>query len=153
VFCEQLADMLTQSYTLISKVEESMVHSAKKFNLSINEVHLLEVLGKGEETGRTISDIAAQLSVTLSSVTIAVNKLGKKGYVVKRRDPSDKRLVYVQLTDQGRRVNRLHRRFHRSMAYNIARDFSDEERDILLSSLSKMNLFLGKKVKKLEDNK
>lgn len=153
MFCEQLAEMLEQSYTLISKVEESMVNNAKKFNLSINEVHLLEVLGKGEEGGRTISDIAAQLSITLSSVTVAVNKLGRKGYVIKRRDPSDGRLVYVQLTDQGRRVNRLHKRFHRSMAYNIARDFSDQEKEIILSSLSKMNLFLAKKVKKLEDNK
>lgn len=153
MFCEQLADMLSQSYMLISKVEESMVSNAKKFNLSINEVHLLEVLGKGEEGGRTISDIAAQLSITLSSVTVAVNKLGKKGYVIKRRDLSDGRLVYVRLTDQGRRVNRLHKRFHRSMAYHIARDFSEQEKDVLLSSLYKMNLFLGKKVKKLEGNK
>lgn len=153
MFCERLSEMLEQSYTLISKVEESMVNHAKKFNLSINEVHMLEVIAKGGEKGRTISDIAAQLSITLSSVTVIVNKLGKKGYVSKCKDPSDGRVVYVRLTDQGIRVNRLHRRFHRSMAYNIAQGFSEQEKEILLDSIDKMNLFLGKKVEKLEGNK
>lgn len=154
MFYEQLSQVLEESYTLISKVEASMVVSkSKQLNLSINEVHMLEVIGKGPESGRTISEIAAALNITLSSVTIAVNKLEKKQYVVKRRDTEDGRVVYVQLTPSGQHVNRLHKRFHRNMAASIAKEFTEEEKVVLLSSIQKMNSYLKHKVEIMEANK
>ena len=151
MFYEQLSDVLELSYKLISKVEESMVHSATRLNLTINEIHLLEAIGQGEEKGMPVSDIASALSVAPPSVTVAVKKLEKKGYVTRERDEVDGRVVNVRLTFDGIRVNKVHRRFHRSMATKIAQDFSEEEKQILLCGLDKMNRFLKQKVEKLED--
>lgn len=46
---------------------------------------MLQAIGKNKEKGRTISELASERYITLSSVTIAVNKLARKGYVLKPR--------------------------------------------------------------------
>ena len=48
-----------------------MVENAKKLDLSLAEVHMLQAIGKNKEKGRTISELAAERYITLSSVTIA----------------------------------------------------------------------------------
>ena len=115
MFCQNLIEGLEDAYNLITVVEEAMVENAKKLNLSLTEVHMLQAVGKNQEKGRTISELAAQRYITLSSVTIAVNKLAKKGYVTKTKAQKDGRVVYVRLTEQGKRVDRLYRRFHQGI--------------------------------------
>lgn len=153
MFLEQLSEVLSESYTLMSRVEESMVNCTKTLNLTISEIHMMEIIGKGNTKGKTITEIAAELSVTLSSVTVAVNKLEKKKYVVKHRDDADGRMVYVQLTSSGDRIYRLNKRLHRNLAVNIARGFSEQEKEILLKGIIKMNSFLRRKAEKLEGNR
>jgi DNA-binding MarR family transcriptional regulator len=149
-FSEELSGVLADAYTLISKVEESMVGTSKNFNVTINEVHMLEVVGRGGDKGRTISEIAMELSITLASVTVAVKKLAQKGYVEKSRCDKDGRVVYVRLTEEGKRIDRIHRRFHRNMAYSIAQGFNDAEKEVLLGGILKMNRFLKHNVEKME---
>ena len=78
-FCDRLNFVLEQSYSLFSRVEQNTLMRSKRFNLSISELHLIEVINKNPIRGRLIGDIAGELMITPSSVTIAVNKLVKKG--------------------------------------------------------------------------
>lgn len=84
-FCDRLNFVLEQSYSLFSRVEQNTLMRSKRFNLSISELHLIEVINKNPIRGRLIGDIAGELMITPSSVTIAVNKLVKKGYAVKKK--------------------------------------------------------------------
>ena len=103
MICQNLVEELEEAYTLITVVEEEMVENAKKLDLSLAEVHMLQAIGKNKEKGRTISELAAERYITLSSVTIAVNKLARKGYVLKTKAQRDGRVVYARLTEQGER--------------------------------------------------
>ena len=103
-FSTQLNVLLVDTFNSILRMEESMLKSAGGANLSIGEMHLLEAVGKGDPEGCTISSLARERSVTLPSVTVAVNKLVKKGYVEKQRCEEDSRSVRVRLTQQGRRA-------------------------------------------------
>ena len=85
LFEHKLNELLVDTYRQISKIEEQAIHQTGRTDLSINELHLLEAVGKGSEKGRTISDLAQEQGITLPSVTAAVNKLAKKGYVEKSR--------------------------------------------------------------------
>ena len=118
MFYEELSDALEGVYDLLDKVESTMI-STQTLNLSINEIHLLEAIGQGEEAGTPVGGVAERLSITPASVTVAVNKLEKKGYVTKSKSQADARVVYVRLTPKGMSVNRVHRRFHRNMAAGI----------------------------------
>ena len=153
MICQNLVEELEEAYTLITVVEEEMVENAKKLDLSLAEVHMLQAIGKNKEKGRTISELAAERYITLSSVTIAVNKLARKGYVLKAKAQRHGRVVYARLTEQGERVDRLYRRFPQSLAHNMVEGFSEEEKQVLLKGIGRLNNFLQHRIEKMEASK
>ncbi len=62
-----------------------------------------QVLTKIKETGerKSISEIAAELGLFLSTTTTICNRLSKRGFTTSRKNPDDKRATAVCLTDQG----------------------------------------------------
>ena len=152
-FSSRLNDLLVDTFRSILKVEEQMLQKHLTLNLSISEMHLIESVGKGEDQGLTISSIAEDLSISMPSVTVAINKLQSKGYVEKTRSGADSRMVYVKLTRNGRRVDAVHRRFHEAMVAGIAEGLSEEERDMLTEGIVKLNVFFKTKLKPEENGK
>ncbi|MFW0796313.1 MarR family transcriptional regulator [Gordonia sp. CPCC 205515] len=53
---------------------------------------------------RTAGDLAKQTLVTTGGLSLRVNRLEVAGLVVRERDAADARVVYVRLTDDGRRL-------------------------------------------------
>lgn len=146
-FSNQLNELLVDTYHLILKVEEQELKNTGKIDLSLNEMHVIEAVGPDLE-GKTISDIAAKLSITLPSVTVAINKLVKKGYVEKVRGEQDGRTVLVTLTKRGKKMYSVHRYFHEQMIRNISADFTNDEKETLLNGFLKLNEFFKQRVSK-----
>lgn len=140
-FHESLNDLLIGAFRSVLKIEEQMLRNMGQLHLSISEMHLLEAVGKGGEQGRTVSETANELSLTLPSVTVAVSKLEKKGLLIKSKSRDDKRAVSLSLTGLGEKVNRVHQHFHENMVKSIARDMSEEEKDALLKGMKRLNLY------------
>ncbi len=149
-FYNKFTQVLENSYTLFSKVEQNMLIKSKRFNLSISEIHMIEAINRNPVEGKLIGELANDLMITPSSVTIAVNKLVKKGYVVKMRGLSDGRQTYVKLTQEGKHVDRIHKRFHKSLAKSITSGMTSNEKCLLLDCINRMNEFLNVRVKKME---
>ena len=60
------------------------------------------VLKKINEKGRmTVSEVAEELGVSLSAITALVNRLVNNSMVVRTRDQTDRRLVWLEATEQG----------------------------------------------------
>ena len=137
----ELDDVLTSTYRSIVKVEATMLKSLSASDLTIGEMHMLESIGR-DKAGSTITDIALNQGVTLPSVTTAIQKLVRKGYVVKEKSATDARSVRVVLTGMGRRAQVAHRYFHRQMVKAVTRDMTGEQRDVLLEGLKKLDAFL-----------
>lgn len=147
-FCSRLGEVFTQSYTLFNRVEQNMLSRSKRLDLSISEMHLIEVINKNPLRGRMVGEIANELMITPPSVTSAVNKLEKRGYVVRKKSLEDGRQVYVTLTDKGKHADRMHKRFHKSMAKSIADGMTHKEKNILLGCIDRMNAFLTDRIQK-----
>lgn len=145
-FSRELNDLLVKTFWSILKVEEQTLKADSHVNLSINELHLIESVGKADARGRTISDIAADLDIARPSVTVSINKLVEKGYVHKRKDETDGRMVYVTLTDDGNKVNHVHNYFHQQMVRDISKSLEESEKHVLLHGLTKLNAFFQHKV-------
>ena len=143
---EQLNDLIVDAYRSILRVEETILKRSDNIDLSINEMHMLEAVGKGKNKPKTISEIAEDLGITLPSVTVAINKLVKKGYVEKLRGEEDGRIVYVTLTKQGKKIDSVHRYFHESMVRSIISGMSEQEQQVLYQGILKLDLFLKKKI-------
>jgi DNA-binding MarR family transcriptional regulator len=150
-FSAQLNEILVDTFRCILKVEERAIRNSVKVDLSISEMHLIESVGKKGSPGSTIGDIAGDLSITPPSVTVAINKLMKKGYVRKVRSENDGRVVHVMLTALGKRIDAVHRYFHESMVRSVTRELSEEEKDAMFKGIKKLNAFFKKKLVSLED--
>lgn len=146
-FNKELNDILVDTFKTITKIEEISIKRAGH-DLSVSEVHILEAAAEDQGQGRTISDIAEDLRITLPSVTVAINKLVKKGYVSKVRDENDGRRVYVFLTDKGMQMDRVHRFFHKKLVSNIASGLTESEKESLYAAMQKMNGFFEKRLTK-----
>lgn len=146
-FEEQLNEVIVDTYRSILRVEENILKRPDQTDLSISEIHMLEAVGKGKDRRRTISELAEVLNITLPSVTVAINKLMKKGYVEKVRGEEDGRIVYVSLTRQGRRIDSAHRYFHESMVRSIIRDMTESEMQALYKGVMKLDTFLKEQLK------
>ena len=93
----ELNDLLVNTYQNVAKVESCMLTSQQN-DLSIAELHILECVGRGQGGACSISRIAQAMEITLPTVTVAVKRLEKKGYVVKNKDENDGRVTRVELT-------------------------------------------------------
>ena len=141
-FLIELNELLVGTYQSIVEVEERMLRDLSNSRLTITEMHVLECIGQGAETGRTVSDIAQRLRITPPSATVSIKRLESKGYVVKDRCAADARRVYVRLTREGRRAEVAHRYFHRQMVRAIADTMDAAERRALLKGIKKLDAFL-----------
>lgn len=67
-----------------------------------SQAYLVSLL---EKEGRVrMSRLAESLQLTGGAVTSASDKLLERGFVTRTRDAEDRRVVYLELTDEGRHV-------------------------------------------------
>lgn len=138
-FERELSEKLAEVYRSVTKLEENALKEGN-INLTIAEVHLVCILSS-YENGKTISEIAALLDVTRPTATVAVNKLVKKGYVEKTVGLKDGRQVTVKLNTDGKKITILHKKCQRDVIKKLGQDFTDDEREILIRAINKLNVF------------
>jgi DNA-binding MarR family transcriptional regulator len=70
--------------------------------LSRHQASILDHLDEHDPT--TLNQLAAHLGVTPATMSVTVDRLEQKGYVVRLRDAADRRRVQLRLTSAGVRV-------------------------------------------------
>ncbi len=125
--------VLWKANKAIEKVDRA---SIAETGLHLSDFTIMEVLlHKGP---LPISVIGEKVLLTSGSMTAAVNRLEKKGYVRRIQDTSDGRCFYVHLTAQGRAVIRPAFERHRKNLETLAAVLTAEERDELVRLLKKI---------------
>lgn len=140
LFEKEFNELIVDTFHLILKEEMKFIKSLTNYDVSAREIHLIENVGK--QDGRIIiSDLADALQITLASITVMVNKLETQGYLLKKKDESDARLVRLSLTEKGRETDKRHSDFHSNMVKKIMAGLTDFEKDILAGAVKKLNGF------------
>ncbi|GAH78275.1 unnamed protein product, partial [marine sediment metagenome] len=71
-------------------------------DISLPEIFVLGQLSSNEKPA--MSELGRSISMDLSTLTRTVDKLVKKEFVARKRDPEDRRMVRVALTAKGRKL-------------------------------------------------
>ena len=137
---QQVNDYLTSIFNNILVVEEVSLRGSRFKDISIKEMHTIDVIGKFPEA--TPSKVSKELMVTLGTVTTSLNNLERKGYIERIRSDQDRRVVYLHLTKKGRLLHRLHKRFHKAMVERIIDGMSPEEKKVMGRGLTNLYQFL-----------
>lgn len=136
-----LNEMLVSLFNHVMDVESQAVITEEYKDITNNDMHIIEAVGVEEK--RKMSEVAGRLSVTQGTLTINVTALESKGYVVRERSESDKRVVYVTLTERGRKAFFHHRDFHKEMIKAVVVGLDDEEKRLLYKCLVKLDAFFS----------
>lgn len=127
----------------ILTIEQSALREGSLNDLSVTEIHTIEAIGM--YVSRNMSEVAGDLNITVGTLTKAISNLVKKGYVERKRSEEDKRVVKVALTKRGKLAYRIHGRFHREVVRQTISGLNEQERDVLVEALEKLNIFLKEK--------
>jgi len=146
-----LNQVLVHLFNDILKVEERTLAQGPYSELTVTDMHTIEAIGQTQS--RNMTSIAKDLSITVGTLTIAINHLVKKGYVQRFRGTKDRRVVLVSLTQLGKDAFRHHMAFHDRMVKEIISQLDITELDILVSSLQKVELFFKNEKKQLVKDK
>lgn len=134
------------TFNRILYLEEQWIKHAGLDDLTISEMHMLVAIGDREN--KSMSSVAEQASLTNGTVTTMVKKLERKGYVARRQDEADKRVVRVGLSDSGRQVLSLHQAFHDDMVTHIMGGLEAHERETFLQMIDRLNIYFADLAKK-----
>ena len=113
---ETVNDVLVNLFNEIMDIEERALITPEYKDISVNDMHVIEAVGI--RNPRSMSAIAKDLSVTVGTLTIAVNHLVKKGY-----------------------INHHHRMFHERMVMSVLKGLDRQETETLTKALSHLQDF------------
>ncbi|MDO5410921.1 MAG: MarR family transcriptional regulator [Lachnospiraceae bacterium] len=133
--------ILVHLFREINNLEEKAIITDEFKDITNNDMHVIEAIGLNDE--KNMSTIAGSLSVTVGTLTTAMNSLVKKGYVVRRRGEKDKRVVYISLSEKGKKAYLHHEKFHKEMIDAALQRLDSEKTEVLVQVLKDLAEFLS----------
>ncbi len=131
-------ELFRKLFDKYNKLESKKFFSKTLDDLTVIEINTIVVIGHGEED-KKMSEIANTLGVTFGTPTVTVDRLIKKGYVVRRRDKEDRRQVFISLSETGKDVFDSIIMIRNILAEKIYGILSEDERKALINILSSLN--------------
>lgn len=134
---DTLNELLVKLFKNIMEIEEKCLITEEFKDISVNDMHIVEAVGMEEL--KSMSTVAKLMSVTTGTLTKSIDGLSDKGYVRRVRGKKDKRVVFVALTEKGKKAFYHHEAFHREMISHIQDGLSDQEVPVLIYAMAKLN--------------
>jgi DNA-binding MarR family transcriptional regulator len=84
----------------------------------------------------TLNDLARHMGVTAATMSLAIDRLERKGYAARLRDGPDRRHVHVRLTPAGVRVRDASSVLDPPRVEALLARLTDDERDVAIRGLA-----------------
>lgn len=134
----ELESLLTNMFR---NLKENHVKDASEVNLSMPQFVCLFVISK---LGKfKMSELASHLALSYASATNLINRLVESELVHRYDDPTDRRLVMVELTPKGKELSDFIRDKHRKIFYKNCSKLSDDQIGTLMEGLKLLTQVLA----------
>ncbi|NLJ30729.1 MAG: MarR family transcriptional regulator [Clostridiales bacterium] len=139
---------LVNVFNEILRTEEASLKTGAYKNLSVREMHVIEAVCFAQKNhSNTASEIANSQNVTAGTLTTTIGTLERKGFVFRRHDQRDRRVVRIFPTEKGKNANEIHQQFHHEMVSSIMSALSEEETLVFVKGLGAVQRFFETKPK------
>ncbi len=123
-------------HNLLKKIHDYINYNSEELaKLNPIDLQILEIIGNGRV--RTIKEIKKTLLVSGSTLTSAINRLEKKGFLKRLINDEDKRSYGLQVTEKGVSINENHEKVDRNIAIKILNCFENEDMKVEMISILK----------------
>jgi DNA-binding MarR family transcriptional regulator len=107
-------------------------------DLCLSKTELMTLL-QVERNGEIImSQIANYINIPMSTATGVIDRLVRKGYMERTRSESDRRIVAIRLTGEGKRLAEEIKGSLLGFAAQVLNELTDDEKELLLRIISKV---------------
>ena len=120
----QLSNILVEFYEKFSSWEHAVVEDS---GFSLSQMHAIEIFG--HHGPLKMKALAEKIGITTGSLTVAIDKLEKRGVVARKANPDDRRSYVIELTDAGKEIQQEHSRYHLNMTQECTAGFSESDKD------------------------
>ncbi|SFI54126.1 DNA-binding transcriptional regulator, MarR family [Bacillus sp. 71mf] len=127
---EALILNLSTSFRRMLRLLQSDINELFSEHMPWNEFSVLRALYW--KSPQMASQIASEVNVTSSHITAVTDRLARKGLVMRKRSNSDRRIVYLEITDSGREVAEKLENVRKEYYREKFQDWSDEEIEMAL---------------------
>lgn len=104
--------------------------------ISSSRYELLHQLYETEEINQ--STLQKAINIDSAAITRHLKQLEENGMVTRRRNPTDNRVIFVRLTDEGRKQIVSYKKEKISFVNQMLHDFKPEELESLSDMLNRM---------------
>jgi DNA-binding MarR family transcriptional regulator len=125
--------LIHQIHRLMSRIENSLIADLSLTDKKNSVLHALTNFKKPVP----VNDIAKWLDRNSNGISMLINRMGKDGFITKKRDMADQRVVRVEITQKGRRYFEKSKKGIDDAIKDIFCDLNEEE-------LEKMSILLQK---------
>lgn len=140
-----------KAFVVLMKASKSVQEQIKKDisnrGMRPSDFEILEALyHKGRLTVREVSEAVL---INTGSITYVIDKLEKRGLIERRNCKDDRRVVYIHITDEGKKLMDEIFPEHQRVIETMLHDISDEEKTIIIDVLKRV----GRKAQEMTDQK
>ena len=148
-FLKKLKSQFLNIFLLVQKSEDMAIKELKTgSDLSVSEMHTLVAIGRKQP--KPMSEVAAELLISVSTLSIAISKLENRGYVRRIKSEADRRVVRITLSAKGRRALEEHEQFYFDLIAAYMRDMTETEKKEAVHTLSHIQNLLTSQLENRE---
>ena len=139
--------LTTVLFRTMQHVESVIKQDIQSYQLNTSEFGTLELLyNRGSQP---MQSIASRLLMANSSMTYTIDKLESKKLILRKQDETDRRVMMVELTLEGKNFFEVIFKHHVEALTEMYGHLSDDELKILIQTLKKV----GYKAKEIQGGK
>ncbi len=121
---------MTPEESLDFHIKRTWLLIAKMYNQIAQQYDLSQATGFvlmhiDDEAGSPSTSIAPLLGMEVTSMSRLLNSMEEKGLIVRKQDTTDKRMVRIYLTEEGKEKRKIARRVVKQFNELIAADLGD----------------------------
>ena len=131
-----LVDVVEKISSMMGEFEDKALNSDELSDLTVKQLYYLDIVKK--LANPTFTDLSEQIGVTKPTVTTAINKLIKQGYIEKIQSVEDRRVYNILLTEAGERIVDIHDKAHKDFAHMISGCLNNQELNKLVEIFTKV---------------
>lgn len=132
-----IGDLFFQFQAKLQFFEREYLRKYRIEDVTPSEVKVLYIIGISNT--KSMSEIADELKITRGTLSITVDSLVKKGYVIRNRHKQDRRIIILYLTKKAIRIVKHYGRFFESLFTGLAKIIAQDKLHVLDEIMEHLN--------------